>query len=175
MWFFLYRPSLKEVQRWAESLEALLTNQCKTLNPTNKQSIKKWSCCDITGYAPNDAKTHHMILKVPLSNICRSLPGQMVWPCSVTSCGPSSARRIWTSGWLWRSSRGHALPAGWPPGLQKSTRSSSPPALEDRSLPTHVTLPFGHVTLLLDPCSPPPGQRGLRCPRINQSEPESGS
>lgn len=67
MWFFLYRPSLKEVQRWAESLEALLTNQCKALNPTNKQTIEKGSCCDITGHAPNNAETHHMIL---LSNAC---------------------------------------------------------------------------------------------------------
>lgn len=30
----LLRPSLKEVLRWAESLEALLTNQCKTVSFT---------------------------------------------------------------------------------------------------------------------------------------------
>lgn len=28
----LLRPSLKEVLRWAKSLEALLTDQCKTVN-----------------------------------------------------------------------------------------------------------------------------------------------
>lgn len=70
----------------------------------------------------------------------------MVWPCSVTSCGLSSARRTWTSGWLWRSSRGHTPRAGWPPGLQRSTRSSSPPVLDDRYLLTQETPPSGRST-----------------------------
>lgn len=71
----------------------------------------------------------------------------MVWPCSVTSCGLSSVRRIWTSGWLWRSSRGHTPRAGWPPGLQRSTRSSSLPPLDDRYLLTLVTPLLGRLTL----------------------------
>lgn len=56
----------------------------------------------------------------------------MVWQCSVTSWGQSSARRTWTSGWLWRGSRGHAPWAKWRQELKKSTLSLFPPLQRDR-------------------------------------------
>lgn len=101
------------------------------------------------------------------------LIGQMVWQCSVTSWGQSSVRRTWISGWLWRDSRRHALSARWLPELRKSTMSSFVLVQEDRYLSVCLCL---SVRLSLCPfnlsnvAALSPGQCGLICQRIDQSE-----
>lgn len=54
-------------------------------------------------------------------------------------------RRTWTSGWLWRDSRGHALRARWQQELKKSMLSLFPPPQRDRYLSVCLLCDWSNV------------------------------
>lgn len=109
---------------------------------------------------------------------------QMAWQRSELSCAPSSARRIWNSGWRARSTRRSSRSPRWRQKPRKSLRNTSPSSRVKRSV-SGLTPPFFPHTVRVavpmtrsssPPFLPPPplasaGESGFVHQRPHQGQP----